>query len=617
VSTLAERDAIPANARVRRVQRVYVQETNRTYDLKNGTENADWEEVAEVVQEDLNAIATLAGSVQTVQNGLTATNQTMSGMQDDLDDLSVYVDASKRGIVGDGIVDDTAALIALLAQSNHIYFPRNAVLRLTSQVIVENKTIDLNGSTLQFYTTSAARGLWMKSNSKIRNGTVRNNVTDVTPLTSGEYGCGILIGTYLNNIETENVVVENMTVDSTRTNGNPMVILGRTHDVKINNIKFPNNAVTSRAITVHWGFVNSGTAAGGTNHPHNIQISNIAVGDYSSNLTEAGIITLSACYNVSVENVNIKSCNIGLHVYAGDYGFDFAEAGVKSLAFSGLSVKNFFANGVRYRGGQFVGNAYLGSGTQSIPVVVNNANFTADINSAFSRGIHFGSIRDCVLENCKTSKFYYAYIDAGTTERITLRNCIASEATHWGFYLIGVFASSIRYYGKHWVLDNCKALNSNTSNTAGRAAFYFESQTNITVRNCYVDSPLVATAFRFNTASDNTGASLLNNYVKSCLTTAFSIGSVGDVSILANCQGNRWEPGITNGFGGSSPLVVETTARGTRIARVNGTSSPTSGTWVAGDKVYFNTPSAGGYEGAICTIGGEPGTWKTFGLITA
>jgi len=48
-----------------------------------------------------------------------------------------------------------------------------------------------------------------------------------------------------------------------------------------------------------------------------------------------------------------------------------------------------------------------------------------------------------------------------------------------------------------------------------------------------------------------------------------------------------------------------------------GSDVPSVGTWEAGDIIYDSTPSAGGHAGWICTTAGSPGTWKTFGNITA
>ena len=46
-----------------------------------------------------------------------------------------------------------------------------------------------------------------------------------------------------------------------------------------------------------------------------------------------------------------------------------------------------------------------------------------------------------------------------------------------------------------------------------------------------------------------------------------------------------------------------------------GTSIPTDGTWTEGDKMFYTVPGSGGYIGAVCTVGGTPGTWKNFGQI--
>ena len=45
--------------------------------------------------------------------------------------------------------------------------------------------------------------------------------------------------------------------------------------------------------------------------------------------------------------------------------------------------------------------------------------------------------------------------------------------------------------------------------------------------------------------------------------------------------------------------------------------APSTGTWQVGDTVYKVAPSAGGYMGWVCVTAGSPGTWKTFGPVTA
>lgn len=45
-------------------------------------------------------------------------------------------------------------------------------------------------------------------------------------------------------------------------------------------------------------------------------------------------------------------------------------------------------------------------------------------------------------------------------------------------------------------------------------------------------------------------------------------------------------------------------------------ASPTTGSWNSGDIVWNKTPTSAGYIGWVCTVGGTPGTWKEFGLIS-
>ena len=45
-------------------------------------------------------------------------------------------------------------------------------------------------------------------------------------------------------------------------------------------------------------------------------------------------------------------------------------------------------------------------------------------------------------------------------------------------------------------------------------------------------------------------------------------------------------------------------------------AAPTTGSWVRGQIVWNISPSAGGFAGWICTTGGTPGTWRTFGAIS-
>jgi hypothetical protein len=51
--------------------------------------------------------------------------------------------------------------------------------------------------------------------------------------------------------------------------------------------------------------------------------------------------------------------------------------------------------------------------------------------------------------------------------------------------------------------------------------------------------------------------------------------------------------------------------------RDTGTAAPVSGTYAVGDIIFNSTPAAAGTIGWVCTTAGTPGTWKTFGAISA
>jgi len=55
----------------------------------------------------------------------------------------------------------------------------------------------------------------------------------------------------------------------------------------------------------------------------------------------------------------------------------------------------------------------------------------------------------------------------------------------------------------------------------------------------------------------------------------------------------------------------------TSKVRMLDSAAPTTGTWAVGDIVYNDTPTAGGTIGWVCVTAGTPGTWKTFGAISA
>lgn len=55
----------------------------------------------------------------------------------------------------------------------------------------------------------------------------------------------------------------------------------------------------------------------------------------------------------------------------------------------------------------------------------------------------------------------------------------------------------------------------------------------------------------------------------------------------------------------------------TTLIEIWSNGSPSLGTYVAGDRAFNTSVSAGGWIGTVCTTGGTPGTWKNWGAIAA
>ncbi len=52
-----------------------------------------------------------------------------------------------------------------------------------------------------------------------------------------------------------------------------------------------------------------------------------------------------------------------------------------------------------------------------------------------------------------------------------------------------------------------------------------------------------------------------------------------------------------------------------RMIYGSGTPGAGVGTWVVGDIIFDDSPVAGGYIGWVCTVAGDPGTWRAWGAI--
>ena len=115
-----------------------------------------------------------------------------------------------------------------------------------------------------------------------------------------------------------------------------------------------------------------------------------------------------------------------------------------------------------------------------------------------------------------------------------------------------------------------------------------------------------------------------SNLIKDC-NVGFGISSSATSSTVPICD-NLFnnvtnKTSFTNGDGspGGYKCGYIASKQGDRIVvyELNGIPGASTGQWAIGDRAEYTTPTAGGFLGAVCTTAGSPGTWKTFGAISA
>jgi hypothetical protein len=89
---------------------------------------------------------------------------------------------------------------------------------------------------------------------------------------------------------------------------------------------------------------------------------------------------------------------------------------------------------------------------------------------------------------------------------------------------------------------------------------------------------------------------------------SWSVGAGGYVGEFDNHEDSVRTVGLFKGLGTFSDYYG-------RSHLYANDAAPSSGTYVTGDVVLNQAPTAGGKVGWVCTAGGSPGTWKAFGAI--
>lgn len=516
------------------------------------------------------------------------------------------------GAIGDDVTNDTAAwqCAVKFAAGRTLCGEQGKTYNLTAELeLPEGCTLALCKSRLNFRISGSVRCVVPGNDCRVYNGTIKNFGT--TPGIPGDFQCPIAIGKFTANVSVANVHVFNMTIESDWVEGNGIIITAASNNILIENIKFPNSPMFC-PVLAHWG----GTAAG-TGHPHDVIIRNITCG----NINQAGyLISLAAAYNVLVENVKGGTCYYGFHNYAGDFTNMYASADVKPLVGKSIVARNIVAMDVQNAGIWVDGQSFNPNLTSppTVPLemdgIIESCRFygagavTQSPEPTAVWGAKLANCRDLEIRNNHFEWFQYGVVPAGPTERVYLiGNLIRSCKSN------GIAVGHSTYPPVDWVIER-NALQGNN-----RAGYTTDDGAAILVTSSYNTKILgnrigfagsEFSYFGIRVAASALSPVLCDNWVNKLAANgvAYSIGVLTSYDINASGSNNRAAAGIAL-WGGTT--LFNSLAGPREGVAVQG-AAPTAGSWNAGDRLYSRTPTST-VIGYVCTTGGSPGTWRSFG----
>lgn len=424
----------------------------------------------------------------------------------------------------------------------------------------------------------------------------------------------------------------------------------------IENIEIPDSAYMFGAVHLDWNYLgtisssdiatsrtnfDAGTAY--TTHPHNIVVRNVKIGALSR--TKSGTDTgshgvrISGAYNVTVENVRAKQVTYALlRVTAGDVGGEFAPTAIKPLVLKGLKVRNIGAESTTDSW-----LAYCDSYADNVATAVSGSGYTSlmdplhetdlEVVGAVGKGSGGASVTEGLnIRQIRGGRFLdidaqgYAY------------GCLVDELVY-GVDIHGRFHGNRGHgiYVHHATNkpQDVRILRGTHCYSNGQNGA-FSNPAGIAIEGsirCWVDGAILGHRTAASETTQSRGLRVISTaatgtVVENCNVLSVKSGGIA-YSILSSTnygymrlfRNNEAASGITK-YGGLDivPIAMELgpdgVTRGVYLATeasLTADTTPTAGTWVQGDRIYYTDTDPLDYVGTVCTTGGTPGTWKRFG----
>lgn len=539
------------------------------------------------------------------------------------------------GAVGDGVADDSTAVIAALNEAGLVggtcLLKAGATYRVTESLVVpDGVTVSGFGAMIVDEATDLTRPVVdMGNNAHIDGPTISLSASSPGDILNGGARAHVLFGDYLTGAGVSGGSATNLTLIGGWPNCNGVFITGESSNITVRRINVPDSGVIGRPVMVHWGGWNDHNQVTGhqpgtyTKHPHGIIIDDISVGRMTVGNTGGAAVYLSSVYDISVSNVRVESAMGGVFVVPGDYGMHYADPIVEARGMSGITVDGVTIHEVRAGGNGFVAN---GVPAYAAPTVKPHVSFRDCSASGGLRSWNIiqahADVTNCVAEKATG---HTVEIGAGGSAYI-----YATKVRDGGGYgvLAGGDASDVHVI--HSRVEDCARSGIAALGTAALPAKHIRVESSVvrgngglagsahqqaeiglmhahfvTVQDSEIgeQSPAArfgiyqATGAVFTRAKDNTFRGSLESQIY--LTAGFDAET--------DNSGN-WHtgPGVS---------VTGTTARtpsvgGMKVIRRQ--SPPPDGTWAQGDICIKPLPDAGAAPGWMCVTSGTPGVWRAF-----
>jgi len=290
------------------------------------------------------------------------------------------------------------------------------------------------------------------------------------------------------------------------------------------------------------------------------------------------------------------------------YSSNNASIGVEGSSTNVIVSRNTVSNSVNV--GVYLGN--LGDyGTAGECIVSDNI-----LNNASgSIGIHVEDVyKNISMVNNKINSFPIG-IRCGTTSGAATDTFLISSNMISGFTTQGVLLSPLASGDTNSAIVVGNSLITTTGASTNSQAISSQSGTQI-IGN-YINSNTVSAI-----SASGTGIVIQSNTCIASTSYSIDVSSTTSAIVIGNYISNDLNLGTTTQ---ATANLGYSTQRWTQnyigtqqsISNPSANSSPSTGTWAVGDKVWNTVPAASGYIGWVCVTAGTPGTWKQFGAITA